>query len=74
MGDVKGEMDDLVRLKTGFEIITDINQEIATLCAQRDYLACEYRSKIEDIEDRLRMLRHTKNQLTREMTAGKDGQ
>ena len=60
-------MEDLVRMKTGFELITDINQEIAQLCTEKNIMTAEYNSRIQNIDDRLAMLRQTKEQLSREM-------
>ena len=60
-------MEDLVRMKTGFKLITDINKEIAQLCTEKNIMTAEYNSRIQNIDDRLAMLRQTKEQLSREM-------
>ena len=60
-------MDDLVRMKTGFELITDINQEIARLCVEKNVLTSEYNAKLTEIDERLDMLRSTKAEISQEM-------
>jgi len=61
-------MDDLVRMKTGFELITDINQEITRLCVEKNILTSEYNSKLMEIDERLDMLRSTRAEISLEMT------
>jgi len=54
-------------MKTGFELITDINNEIARLCIEKRTLTAEYNARISHIEERLDMLRQTKANISREM-------
>ena len=61
-------MDDLVRMKTGFELITDINQEISRLCVEKNILTSEYNAKLMEIDERLDMLRSTRAEISLEMT------
>ena len=60
-------MDDLVRLKSASEQITDINREIAALCTQKGILIAEYSDQLSEIEAQLDALRETKASLAREM-------
>ncbi len=66
------ETDSLVRMKTGFELLSDINGEIAELCHEKSYLTTEYNIKIRQIDERLEMLRQTADGIRREL-AEKEG-
>ena len=60
-------MDGIVRLKTEFEQIADINLEITNLCIEKNMLASEYNEQVSEINRKLDALRQQRTQLSLQM-------